>query len=264
MPLIKKSAHSYIGAWPLSGCDIGPLPLTILAVTQNGDTLLQNEWIEFTTVARGQVKTVVSTDSLCRIRFSRNSLFKDVFVRIDTLARPLNGYDIVGRLYRIRPVDVPLNKGVSLSLAFPASDSLPGKLGVYVKNGDRLRYVGAQKHWNEHRISARTFGFGTFALVRDVEPPVIMALSPGNLTHTTNPMPRLRAVFKDKLSGISGENNRLLKLDGKKVIAEYDPEALVIFYTPEEPLAKGEHTVEIIVTDRSGNTAQRKHIFYVD
>ncbi len=264
MPLIKKSAYSYVGAWPLSGCDIGPLPLTVLAVTQAGDTLLQNEWIEFTTVARGQAKTVMSVDSLCRLDFKRNTLFKDLFVRIDTLARPVNGYDVVGRFYRIRPVDVPLKKSVTLSLAFPENDSLPGKLGVYRKSGGNMRYVGANINWNEHSISARTSGLGTFALVRDVAPPIIMALSPGNLSRTTNPQPRLRAVFKDKLSGIGGEESRVLKLDGEKVIAEYDPEALVLFYTPEEPLAKGEHTVEIVLIDRSGNRAQKKHVFYID
>ena len=80
----------------------------------------------------------------------------------------------------------------------------------------------------------------------------------------TNQKPRLRSVFKDELSGIAGESNRILKLDGKKVIAEYDPEALVLFYKPEEPLAKGEHTVEIVLKDRSGNAAQQQHTFYID
>ena len=101
-------------------------------------------------------------------------------------------------------------------------------------------------------------------LARDVDPPQIMALSPENMSRTTNTRPRLRAVFKDNLSGIADEKFRRLELDGTKVIAEYDPEKLTLIYSPDEPLAKGEHTLELVVTDKNGNSARKLHFFYID
>ncbi|MBN1562085.1 hypothetical protein JW998_17660 [candidate division KSB1 bacterium] len=264
MPLTPRSANSFVGAWPLSGCDQGPLPLTITYVTDAGDTLMQSEWIEFTTIPRGQRKTVYSQDGLCRIDFAENSLFKDLFLRTDSTPAKNNGYDIVGDFYRILPSDVALNKGATISLVYPQNDSLPGKLGVYIKAGDSVRFVGNDRNAADHRLSARVGNFGAYALVRDVEPPVLYSLSPANGAHFSAATPQLRSTFKDMLSGISGEANRLLKLDGKKVIAEYDPESLALFYTPDDPLAKGEHTVEIVLKDRCGNVAAQTNTFYID
>ena len=265
MPLLKKSATSFVGAWPLSGCNQGPLPLSITYVTHAGDTLIQNEWIEFTTIPRGQRKTVLSKDGLCKLDFTENSLFKDIFVRTRSLL-PLdsNRYEIVGNKYQIFPNDVPLNKGVTISLVYPENDSLPGKLGIYYAAGEKMRFAGNKRNPNDRRISAHINFFATYALVRDVDPPKIYSLSPADGAHTTDSTPKLRSTFGDELSGIAGEANRILKLDGKKVIAEYDPEALAIFYTPEEPLNKGEHSVEIVLRDRSANFSSRKHTFFID
>ena len=263
MPLTVR-AGSYIGAWPLFGCTQGPLPLSIRYVTQAGDTLIQNEWIEFTTVPRGQSKTVYSDDGLCKLDFATNSLFKDIFVRTSATPPGNNSYDVVGKQYRIYPFDVPLNKGATISLVYPENDALPDKLGIYLKAGDRMRFVGTRRNAGERRISAHVTYFGTFTLVRDIEAPRLIAMSPVNGYRTQQTRPRLRAVFKDELSGIAGENNRLLKLDGKKVIAEYDPEALALFYTPDEPLSQGEHTVELYLRDRSGNVTRQVNTFYID
>ncbi|MBN1481783.1 M23 family metallopeptidase [candidate division KSB1 bacterium] len=263
MPLLQRSS-SYIGAWPLSGCDSGPLPLSIIYVTQAGDTLMQNEWIEFATVPRGQVKSVLSDDGICKLDFATNSLFKDIFVRTTAiLPDNKNEYDIVGNYYRIDPVDVPLDKGATLSLVYPDSTILPNKLGLYMKAGGSMRFVGNDKI-HERRISGHISSFGTYALVRDIEPPVIYSLYPSNGSRTSQSTPTLRCIFKDNLSGIAGERNRILKLDGEKVIAEYDPEATAIFYTPENVLSKGQHTVEIVLKDQAGNVARQLNTFYVD
>ena len=141
---------------------------------------------------------------------------------------------------------------------------MPGKLAVYIKLGDSMRFVGNKRESANRRISAHISSLGTFALVRDVKPPIIFSLSPGNGAHTSNTRPLLRSSFRDELSGISGEANRLLKLDGKKVIAVFDPEATSILYTPDEPLTKGEHSVEIWLRDQCGNIATKINTFFID
>lgn len=263
MPLFQRSSY-FVGAWPLSDCDIGPLPLSITYITQAGDTLMQNEWIDFSTVPRSQIKSIRTEDGICTLDFATNSLFKDIFVRTKVLA-PSNkrNYDIVGNFYRIDPIDVPLDKGATLSLAYSDSTILPNKLGLYKVN-DKMNFVGNELHINNRSISAHISSFGIYTLVRDVEPPVIYSLWPANGSRSQNSVPTLRCVFEDKLSGIGSESSRILKLNGEKVIAEYDPEAMAIFYTPEEVLPKGQHTVEIFLKDRCGNVARQLNTFYVD
>jgi hypothetical protein len=260
---MSKASSSYVGAWPLSGCDQGPLPLTIQYITQAGDTLLQNEWIDFTTVPRGQSKSIYSQDGKCKVDFTANSLFKDFFVRT-TIMDANTSYDTEGAMYRLYPFDVPFNKGATLSLVYPDSAAQPDKLAIYMKAGENMRFVGNKRDAQTNRISADINSFGTFTLVRDVDPPRILSMSPVAGTRTRDTTPHLRAVFKDDLSGIAGEANRTMKLDGQKVIAEFDPEKLVLFYTPDEPLQKGEHTLELFLRDRSGNVTTRQNIFYVD
>jgi len=265
VPLIEKSTNRYIGAWPLSACVKGPLPLTLCAVTADQDTVVQKHWLEFTTIARGQTEIVESRDGMCRIAFSPRSLFKDIFVRTRGMpAEDLKNYDIGSLLYTIEPYDVPLNEGVTLTMAFRENDPLPGKLGIYQVYGQRAIFVGNRFNWNERTISTGVSALGTFALLRDIDPPEIYMLSPANGSRVDTGYPQLRASFHDSMSGISGEGNRLLKLDGSKVIAEYDPEAKVLFYTPDAPLEPGPHVVELFVKDRCGNAATLRHAFRVE
>ncbi len=264
MPLIQKNWNTFIGAWPLSGCVQGPLPLKITGMNQKGDTLVQNSWIHFTTVPRGQTKRVRSDDGVCKLDFSTNSLFKDIFVRISALEAPNDDYERVLPFYKLEPSDVPLDKGATISFAFPKGDSLPAKLGIYAKFGDRLRFMGNKLNMYEGRISAHTSYLGTFTLVRDTKPPRVMYLSPANNSRFSNTTPTLRASFKDDLSGLGGESSREMRLNGKKVIAEYDPESLVLEYEPEEPLPSGKHTVELFLMDRSGNSTLVTHEFFIN
>ena len=261
MPVRKQGALTYVGAWPLSECTVGPLTLII---RPEGGGEAQTERLSFETVARRQEKTLRSEDGRCSLAFNRSSLFKDLFVRKETVNAGVQPFDVVGALYRFDPNDVPLDQGATLTIRYPDDDPLPTKLGIYQKSGDKYIFLDNRLDGEARTLTAKVSGLGVFTLVRDVKPPVISLLSPADNSRTTQRRPRLRALFSDNLSGIGGENSRILKLDGEKVIAEYDPEQALLFYQPEEPLTVGVHTLEAVVRDRSGNTAVLKHLFYVD
>lgn len=265
MPVQKCGSLTYVGAWPLSECTQGPLLLRILATDARGDTLVQNERIDFETVAQGKFKTIRSTDSLCSLSFDAGSLFKDLFVRnsiSDNMSETQR--NVVGALYRFDPTDVPLDGGATLTISYPANDSLPTKLGIYQKSGGSLYFIDNRLNGEARTLTAQIKNLGVYTLVRDTRPPVITFLSPADNSRTQQKQPKLRASFNDNLSGIGGENSRTLKLDGQKVVAEYDYEKALLFYQPEEPLSTGRHTVEVLVRDRSGNTASLQHVFYID
>jgi hypothetical protein len=265
MPVQKRGSLTYIGAWPLSECSQGPLLLQILATGARGDTLVQNERIDFETVAQGKSKVIRSTDGLCSLSFNTGSLFKDLFVRsaiTDNISETQR--NIVGALYSFDPTDVPLDKGATLTITYPANDSLPTKLGIYQKSGGSYYFVDNQLNGEKRTLTAQIKNLGVYTLVRDTRPPAIAFLSPADNSHSRLKQPKLRASFGDNLSGIGGENSRILKLDGEKVIAEYDYEKALLFYQPDEPLSRGRHTVDVVVRDRSGNSSSLQHVFYID
>jgi hypothetical protein len=67
--------------------------------------------------------------------------------------------------------------------------------------------------------------------------------------------------LKDSFSGIEGENNFSLLMDGDYVLPEWDPEEDLIVGFLENKLSAGNHTFSITVSDRSGNIT-RKAVYF--
>jgi hypothetical protein len=262
--LIWVDDHTVAGAWDVTRMDEGDLAFDITLVDSSGDSWVQTTWIDATRVRAQSTKRIVSDDGQCRIGFSRRSLFKDLFVRVDAKEAVSPGYETVGLAYRIEPDDMPMDRGATVSLTCPPTDSLPSALGIYQRRGENKWSFVSNAYTAEGGVfSARVRSFGTYTLIRDTEPPLLSALYPADGTVLTDRTPGLRATFRDTLSGISGEDNRVMLLDGRRVIAEYDPESKTLLYQTRTALAPGPHRVEIRLQDRSGNTTRRQHVFEI-
>ena len=101
------------------------------------------------------------------------------------------------------------------------------------------------------------------SIIRDTIPPAIWRISPRDGADLTNKKPEIAAWFDDQLSGIAGESGMGLYLDGKKMIAEWDPILRKIFLIPKQNLTPGGHTVRFVVNDRMNNTAERTWNFTI-
>ncbi len=263
VPLVKKKGR-YVGAWPLSAQEDGPVPLRLFYNNQNGENIIQNEWLDFTTVPKGAVKSVTTKDEKCRVLFSSNSLFKDYYVRTQFKDNDPDIDGLFGHIYELFPNDVPMDKGATLTIQYPEDAPYPDKLAIYSLWRNKLRFAGHKNDFGNHSLTAHIGSLGAYCVAQDTTPPVILALSPSDGARISTTRPQLRAVFEDEWSGIAGEQNRVLKLDGEKVIAEYDPEKLLLFYNPDTSLSPGKHSVEIHVTDRCNNTTKRSHTFWIN
>ena len=100
--------------------------------------------------------------------------------------------------------------------------------------------------------------------MRDMIAPEILSLTPVQGAHLSTSQPMLRARFRDELSGIDGEDDMTLSLDGKTLIAEYDPDQRALLYNPRTPLSRGKHVLRFHVNDRCGNEATRTHSFWIE
>jgi len=265
IPLERAGTNRYLCGWPLSSSQSGPIELQLWQEHESGRSLLTTQWLRHETVPKNSTQTVSAEDGLCKIQFRSGSLYKAIFVRIATRTTAANPrYDIVMPLYAVEPADVALADEVTVSIRPADTDTSLRGIGVYVKSRtkEQWRFLGRDRQ-REGYVSAGCNSLGTFALIRDLAPPRIIALSPAEGSQLTERTPSLSAQFKDEVSGIGREELLSLRLDGKKVIAEYDPEDEALRYRVKSPLAKGRHTLECQISDRCGNISRKTHSFWV-
>lgn len=262
--LKKMNALEYASSWPLTTRDTSPLMFEISVPQDTGNIYVQKQWLYFTPVQKNQAKKVMTEDGLCNLQFNSESLYRDMFVRSQARIPPAQLDQLVSAIYDLQPEDVPFKGTAVLSLKCLESVSMTNIAIYYLDRFDRWIFMGNRLNTERSEISATIGGLGRFALLRDKEPPLILALSPANGTRLTDRKPLLSASFKDELSGFAGESDLHLLLDGQKTIAEYDPEKSILFFKPRQPLAVGKHVIEIRVRDRGGNLSHKTHQFWID
>ena len=112
-------------------------------------------------------------------------------------------------------------------------------------------------------LTAKSTGGGIFAAVFDYEPPELKYLSVADGRTYQNRKPAINFIVEDTLSGIGDDEDIIIKLDGKWLIPEYDPETGQCTSKPLEPLSPGKHHLGIRVTDRAGNLTEQYLNFYI-
>ncbi|WP_439183812.1 peptidoglycan DD-metalloendopeptidase family protein [Carboxylicivirga taeanensis] len=165
----------------------------------------------------------------------------------------------IAPVYYIGDKHIPLHRSMSVSL--PVPDSL-------LTYGDQLCIAGvntANKTYSlggtlkNKQLSISTRGFGKFTLAVDTIAPVIKLRSvPENNNYTARKEINIR--IDDDFSGIKDYE---CLIDGQWALFEYDAKNKLISgqFKHMPFLTKGQHTLEVRVTDNRGNTATRSYQF---
>ena len=159
--------------------------------------------------------------------------------------------------------DVSFDRKVALRLRYDRGTLSPEKLGIY-------REVAAEKwslvsnEWDavSRQVVAQVRRFGRYALLADLEAPEISSLQPAEGA-VVDPRPVIRGSVRDQGSGIGRETDIEFELDGRPLIAEYDPEAGRVYGHLVEDLSPGAHRLVLRVRDMSGNEAEMYSEFTV-
>ena len=152
--------------------------------------------------------------------------------------------------------DVSFDRKVALRLRYDRETLPPEKLGIY-------REVAAEKwslvsnEWDAEarQVVALVRRFGRYALLADLETPEIGSLQPAEGA-VVGPRPEIRGSVRDQGAGIGRETDIEFELDGRPLIAEYDPEAGRVYGHLVEDLSPGAHRLVLRVRDMSGNQAE--------
>jgi len=116
--------------------------------------------------------------------------------------------------------------------------------------------------YNHDTLTAKAAGGGSIAAIFDYEPPMIFNLNVNANRNFKKERFDIRFKTDDTLSGIP-ENGITVKLDGKWLPADYDPDSFECVVKPGCTLKPGEHHVGIIVVDRAGNVNEIYRKFQV-
>jgi hypothetical protein len=208
-----------------------------------------------------------SADGQIRVVFGQRSLYRDLYGRIDlkTELDLLQDPKMVSNVYSVEPQDVPLNSGALVAMKIPDSLAIqnPRQLGIYYRAGrDRWVFIDNKIDLRKKEVSAKVFSLEDFVIRIDDTPPTVVVRTPAR-NRTLTPRQEIRVYAKDRESGFASEEALVLKIDGRRVIAEYDPENALIIFKPRKPFTPGTHRLEFTATDRCGNVTQTEQNFVV-
>jgi hypothetical protein len=261
-PLLPAEPNLFVAQVPLASLR-GNVTIEASAEDFSGQQAAARETFSLTSIPANGAGSLVSPDRRMELTFWSGSLFGSLhgWVEIDSMASPdpLR----LSEVYRCMPQDIPLSEGANAVIAF--ADSLTGlqQLGIYTRDRNKWEFVDNRLQAAKRQVWARTFALGDFAIFRDSQPPELGRSEPRNGATVRADRPLISVEVRDTMSGFESEEAIVLRLDGKNVIAEYDPERDVIFYTPKQPLSSGHHEYSIRAVDRSGNVAEKSASFIV-
>lgn len=161
------------------------------------------------------------------------------------------------------PVQPPLRRAVTVTLPVP-----PGASREHVVmmrrdgEGERWEWVESRLDSAAGTFTGESARLGSFALVRDDEPPVVVPLAVRAPVRGAYSTWVLEARVTENVSGIAGRRCAL-RVDGVAVPVEWDAEQKVLRWRPLAPPAAGRHTAEFEAVDRAGHRTVRRTPFVV-
>lgn len=237
----------------------GPLRIQVAGHPTPALALLQQQ------VVPAEAAQVQWGDGEAQLRLPANSAYAPFFPQARRFTPPAAaGLQSAGIGYDFSPQQHSFDQQVEVFLRYPADQSDPAKLGLYQERGEgQWSFVGNQLDPGQRLVGGKVRRLLRFALFGDTQPPSIGELQPAGGAPLKERRPLLRARVDDIGSGIGREEDLTIRLDGQRLIAEYDPEAGTLSARPEAALKPGRHQWEVEVRDQSGNQATARAGFAV-
>ncbi len=161
-------------------------------------------------------------------------------------------------VYVFEPDDALLDRGLRVTVD-AGNDATSDHLGLYFRsNGGWIFQTATCDSGRTTFSTTLTRTLGELALLKDAQPP-----SFGRLRLSAR---RGRAYvafrYNDDLSGVDTDEIKMY-IDDHLIIPEIDGEHRKVAYQATEPLARGRHTLRIVMKDRMKNSAEINRVFSV-
>ena len=261
IPLFPQSHEQFVGVYPVERGSEGLLTSELRYFTREGTESVVRDTVQIFEITPEKGGVIYSPDGRSRVVFSRGSSYTRFagFCRIERVNLP-NGVE--KWQYRFFPNDIPLKKSARVYIDTRETVGMKNKLGIYTVNGEgRSSFVG--NGWKGGDLTAWIGNLGAYTVLQDTVPPLLTFIEPQPEAIITDTKPRIVIGFEDTLSGLYGERNYSVMLDGKPLIVEYVPSKDVGVCRVDESLIPGPHVLEVSIRDRAGNVIRRRNHFTV-
>ena len=163
---------------------------------------------------------------------------------------------LLGTAVRTQPGHFAFLDEVRFKFRLPAGTERIGQLGIF-------RYRPAKRSWiyvptlhdrGQGAVSCRVLNAGTFALLRDAIPPAVSLQRPDS--RVSSELRRLVVRISDKGKGVDDES-LTVRLNGRMLDAEFDPDWGHVLITDPENLKSGRNELRVQVADLGGNRSDQ-------
>ncbi len=250
IPLYRKDDRTYVGAMVWPGGTDGTLSLEARWPAVTGLETVLRDTLHVFSILPEKGGTLVSPDGRCRLQVPARSVIRPAVgvCEIEPCVRPEG---MLGIQYRFSPSDVLMKGRARVSIQVPGGGGNAQGIGLYqISSTGNASSLGGT--WEGDRMISSAGGMGTYTVLRDTSGPQILFIRPSPVVKVDS-TPRVSVGFADTLSGVYGEENYRVFLDGKPLIMEYDPAYDMAFHDVETPLESGTHGLEIRLKDNAGN-----------
>jgi hypothetical protein B2_11379 len=184
-----------------------------------------------------------------RLTIPKGNLYDDLYFRYSVKEDSA----ALGATHILHNKPVAFHKSAKLSLRLQ-TDTLENKLQygiVRLQNGRRSWTGGVYRNgW----VDADIKEMGSYTLGQDLVPPTITPLNPA--TWVSKQAIALR--LSDNLSGVQTYRG---EIDGQYVLFEMNSKSVITYHFDKERLARGKHTLKLVVTDACGNQSTYTYPF---
>lgn len=193
--------------------------------------------------------------------FGPTSVREPTALLLDAVAlRP--DYPLLAGPVRSAPGHFAFLDAVFFKFRVPAGTERPEQLGIfaYRQATRKWTYVPTRPDARAGLLSCRVLTAGTFALLRDVFPPVISLRRPAS--RSLDKLKRLVVRIGDKGKGVDDASISLV-LNDRALDAEYDPDWGHVLLEDPPGLRKGRNVLQVRAADHGGNASEKTFVFYL-
>jgi hypothetical protein len=261
--LETRDYQHFWGTFPLVPALRGSLTVRCAGIDRSGNPMSGRGSLVLQPLSPQTTATAFSADSLAGLSTRPEDLHHLLYAFITRVdAGGVGELSVLGHAYAMGPEEASFAKKVRVFVALPAGHD-PTGVGLFRREGAKQwAFQGAAfDQIGRGEISALVRDFGTFALLRDTEPPRVTRIRPWS-GQKVGRSPTLEALVTDAGCGIDYETS-CLELDGQRVVTEYIPERSRLVGHLGAALSPGAHRLVVTAKDRLGNVRVVERTFVV-
>ncbi len=193
-----------------------------------------------------------------------SSFYDDALIWLNKTQAPIpSGYRQILGPVEIGPDLIPYKNPLQIEFLL---DEITQQAAIYAFDFQKKSwyYLDSEFSADSLRIKTEVLSGEIFAVLTETGKPEITNLYPEwGVSLTAEEMDRISFNIDDQLTGIDGETDIAVQLDGRNFIPEYNSYRKAVLVLLDDTLSVGPHTLQIEGTDRIGNTARIRNTFYI-